>query len=385
MPDYDRSAARAALPLLRDRVYLNTGTEGILNDHVLAAYQAAIARQEREGHVALEWRNGEIERTRTAVAGLLHTQPETIAFTRNATDGHNLVLHGLRWRPGDELLISDQEHPALSHPAAYLRSRGGPAVRVFEFDADPQQTVQNIRAALTPKSRLIAYSHVSCESGVRLPAREISEIAHAHGALVLLDGAQSLGAVPVNVTDIDCDFFVSNGHKWLCGPKETGILYMRQDRLDDLDLSAVGAGTYASFAWRDEEFDFALKPDARRFEFGTRNQAALTGLRNAISWLEELGFANVYAHIRRTARAAKQILGQSPGVKVLTPMAESDSAGLVTFHVAGKDQGRVSRELWERGIITRPTARPTGVRASAAYFSTEEDFERLAAALRETQ
>ncbi len=382
MPIYDCAALREAIPLLKDRTYLNTGTEGVLAEPVLAEYQAAIARQEREGHAALGWRYAELERAREAVARLLRAQPDTVAFTRNATDGHNIVLQGLRWRPGDELLISDQEHPALTHPAAYLADRGGPAVRVFTIAADAQATLENVRAALSPRTRLIAFSHVSCESGIRLPAAEICQLAHERGARALLDGAQSLGAVPLDLPAIGCDFFVSNGHKWLCGPKETGILYARPDRLESLTLRAVGAGTFADFRRRGEDFDFRLHPSARRFEFGTRNHAALVGLRSAIAWLERLGFANVYAHVRDTARLGREMLASTPGVEALTPRSAADSAGLITFNLPGKDPAAIARTLWREGIITRHTTTPPGVRASAAYFNTERDFARLAAALR---
>ena len=382
MPAYDCSAVREAIPFLQDRVYLNTGTEGLLAEPVLADYQAAIARQEREGHAAIEWRYAELERAREAVAGLLQVPLPTIAFTRNATDGHNIVLHGMNWQPGDELLISNQEHPALSHPAAYLQKRGKLSVRVFEIDADPQITLQNIRAALSPATRLIAFSHVSCESGIRLPAKEVCRLAHEHGAWALVDGAQSLGAIPVDIVELACDFFVCNGHKWLCGPKETGIFYVRSDRLDALTLRAVGAGTFEHFSWNGEDFRHRLKPDARRFEFGTRNHAALVGLHSAITWLEGLDLSNVYAHIRDLARQAHRMLAETPGVEVVTPQSADDSAGIITFNSPGTNPSEVAQALWKQGIITRHTTTPPGVRASAGYFNTEQDFERLTAALR---
>ena len=169
----------------------------------------------------MDWRYTELGRTRQAIADLLGAHSDSIAFTRNATDGHNIVLQGIKWQPGDELLISDQEHPALSHPAAYLLDSGKVAVRVFNVSADPNVTQQNVASALGPKTRLIAFSHVSCESGIRLPATEICHLAQSHGALTLVDGAQSLGAMPEDVKDLNCDFYVSNGHKWLCGPKGT--------------------------------------------------------------------------------------------------------------------------------------------------------------------
>lgn len=382
MPAYDCAAVRKEIPLLSDCVYLNTGTEGLLAEPVLAEYLAAIARQEREGHRALAWRYTELDRTRKAVAGLLHAHPDTIAFTRNATDGHNIVLQGMPWQPGDELLISDQEHPALSHPAAYLQNCGKVAVRVFTVNTDPNVTQQNVASALSPKTRLIAFSRVSCESGIRLPTKEICRLAQRHGAWTLVDGAQSFGAISEDVKALDCDFYVSNGHKWLCGPKGTGILYIRPGRLDALRVSGVGAGTFADFTWQDEEFSYDLQPSARRFEFGTRNQAALVGLHAATTWLERIGFAEVFAHIRDLARQANAMLAQLPGVEVITPRSPNNAAGIITFNLPDKEPAQVSQALWDQGIITRHTTTPPGIRASAAYFNTVADFERLAAALR---
>ena len=378
----DCAAVRQNIPLLRDCTYLNTGTEGLLAEPVLADYLAAIARQEREGHLALDWRYTELDRTRRAIADLLGVHSDTIAFTRNATDGHNIVLQGIRWQPGDELLISDQEHPALSHPAAYLQDGGRAAVRVFRVNADPKITRQNVATALSPRTRLVAFSHVSCESGIRLPAAEICHLAQSQGVLTLVDGAQSLGAIPENVKDLNCDFYVSNGHKWLCGPKGTGILYVRPDRLDALDLSGVGAGTFAEFTWQGSDFRFDLQPGARRFEFGTRNHAALVGLHAAMTWLAQIGFAGIFAHMRDLSRQAHAVLAQTPGVEVITPQTSDNAAGIITFNLPGKDPAAVSRALWDQGIITRHTTTPPGIRASAAYFNTLEDFERLAAALR---
>lgn len=381
MSGYDCNTVREAVPLLRDRVYLNTGTEGLIAEPVLAEYLAAVARQEREGHLALEWRYAETERAREAVGRLLSAHPDTIAFTRNAPDGHNIVLHGLHWQPGDELLISDQEHPALTHPAAYLQHTGGPTVRVFAVDADPQVTLQNVADALGPRTRLVAFSHVSCESGIRLPAKDICRLAREHGAWSLLDGAQSFGAIPVDVENLACDFFVSNGHKCLCGPKGTGILYVRLEKLESLTLRAVGAGTFADFTWDDGPLDYELQPSARRFEFGTRNQAAYAGLIAAISWLEDLELSNIYAHIRDVSRQAHALLSQLPGVDVLTPLSPENSAGIVTFNLAGTEPSKIAKLLLGQGFVTRHTTTPPGVRASAGYFNTVEDFASLASAL----
>ena len=157
---------------------------------------------------------------------------------------------------------------------------------------------------------------------------------------------------------------------------------MRPDRLDELNLSGVGAGTFAEFTWQGEEFRFDLQPSARRFEFGTRNHAALVGLHAALTWLAQIGFAEIFTHIRDLSRQANVMLARLPGVEVITPQAADDAAGIITFNLPGREPAAVSRGLWDQGIITRHTTTPPGIRASAAYFNTLEDFERLAAALR---
>ena len=234
---------------------------------------------------------------------------------------------------------------------------------------------------LSKKTRLVAFSHVSCESGIRLPAKKICQLARDQGVLSLLDGAQSLGAIPVDLQELACDFFVSNGHKWLCGPTGTGILYVKEDRLGALRLNAVGAGTFEEFTWQGENFHYDLQPSARRFEFGTRNQAALVGLRSAIAWLHELGLSSVHAHIGDLVQRAHRMLSDIPGVDIVTPHTANESAGIITFHGPGRNPPEVARALWRQGIITRHTTTPPGVRVSAAYFNIEQDFERLAAAL----
>ncbi len=381
MGSYDVQAIREALPLVREYAYLNTGTEGILAEPVLAAYQAAVARQEREGHVALAWLHEEAQAARAAVARLLHSSPEAIAFTRNASDGHNLVLHGLPWRPGDELLLSAEEHPALTHPVAFLRAQRGVVAKTFRVEADPAATLAGIRRLLTPHTRVIAFSHVSCESGIQLPAREICALAREHGCLSLVDGAQSLGAVAVDVTSLGCDFFVSNGHKWLCGPKGTGILYVAPARLNELAVVMQGAGTYQQFRWEGDRFSFALQPTASRFEFGTRNLAAVVGLGAALDWLAQLGEEEVCTHITATAQQCGALLAELPRVNVITPLDPSRLAGIVTFSMNGQEPSALARTLWEQRIITRPTSHPPGVRVSTAYFTSPEDCARLIAAL----
>ncbi len=187
---YDLAAARAALPALRDVTYLNVGTEGIMAEPVLRDHLRAVAWHETHGHYGQAEVLELMEASRARLARLLDVSPDELAFTSNATDGVNLVAAGLAWRPGDEVLISDQEHPAITYPFFSLQRAGRVRVRVFRVSPDPDETFAGFRAALTPATRLAAFSHVSCETGIRLPAPELCALAAERGALTLLDGAQ---------------------------------------------------------------------------------------------------------------------------------------------------------------------------------------------------
>ena len=167
----------------------------------------------------------------------------------------------------------------MNHPWHYLQARGGPKLRVFAIDPDPETTLANIRALLTPRTRIIASSHVSCQTGIRIPAKEVCDLARERSILVFLDGAQAVGQFPVDVKALGCDFYTSNGHKWLHGPKGTGFLYLRRERLDEVRPMQVGAG---SFVRPVELNNIRLMPSAHRYEYGTRSYGTHAALPAAI-------------------------------------------------------------------------------------------------------
>ena len=371
---------RAAYPVLDEVTYLNVGTYGLMPQPALAEYQSLLAEAEQRGGFSSGRAQRQAESTRARLAALVGAEADEIAFTRNATDGINLVLAGLRWRPGDEVITSDQEHEAMVHPLAYLARTQGLVVRRVALSADPDIMLEALDAVLTPRTRLVALSLVSCETGTRLPGRQVSQWAAAHGLLCLLDGAQASGAIDVDVQHLACDFYASNGHKWLSGPKGTGFFYARRDRLAELAPAHVGAGSLLRVDLAGGVAEACTS--GQRFEFGTRSWPLLAGLGASLDWFEHLGWQRVYAHVEALSDCLKQEIEARPFLRLLTPRAFGQSAGLVSFGLAGCPAGEVVSALRQRwSLYARFVPHYDAVRISTAHFNNPADLQRLLAAL----
>ena len=377
---FDVARVRDAYPILREMAYFNTGTYGIMAEPVLAGYLQNIARFERRGMAESGSLHRQIEAARERLAARINAQPEEIALTGNATDGVTYVAEGLSWSPGDEVIISDQEHPAMSYPWQYAAQRHGIVLRRFAVDWDPRKSLEAIRALITPRTRLIGTSHVTSPYGVRLPVKEICALAHAHGALALVDGAQSFAVLPIDVREMGCDFFTGNGHKWLGGPKGTGFLYARRELMERLQPAYVGAGSEQSFSF---ETGLVLKPNGRRFEFGTRGFAVPASIGLALEWFDQLGWEAISARIQHLATYLKERLAALPGVELCTPPEWERSSGLVSFRVAGRNEQELQRQLEADHLYPR-TLGPGSekIRVSCALFNDESELDRLVECVR---
>ncbi len=372
---------RPAFPALQEVTYLNTGTYGLMPEPALKAFQEMQADFERYGVAARMNLGGKSEDTRKRIAALINATADEIAFTRNATDGINLVLAGLDWQPGDEIISTDEEHPAMSHPLLYLQRTRGVRVHWLDISPDPAVMLARLDAVVSPRTRLVGMSHVPCETGTRLPARDICAWAAARNILTLFDGAQAFGAFRVDMRDLGCDFYTTNGHKWGCGPKGTGVFYARKDRFTALSPAHVGAGSL-------EKADMAngvAEPWATggRFEFGTRSWAVYAGLGATLDWFDALGWDNVERHIRALSDYLKEHVLERPYLELCTPESFDQASGLTSISVRGRDAGDVSTFLRERHIHVRVVGHVNGIRISTAHFNTEADVDRLLAALDE--
>jgi L-cysteine/cystine lyase len=363
---------RSQLPALRNTVFMNTGGAGPLP---LAAMEE-IRRQQvfeletgRMGKEALGRRRLLMEGLRGQIAGLLHAQPEEIAVTRSTTDGINLVVWGMSWNAGDEVITSDAEHPALLLPLFLLRDREAVRIKTAPSAPDP---VEAVASRITARTRLIALSHVSFSSGAVLPVKELIRLAHQHGVPVLLDGAQSAGAIPLDVRDLDVDYYSIPGQKWLCGPQGTGALFIRKDRREEIRPLFVGYGSVGEFRYSGE---YRFHDDMRRFEGALPYMPALAGLQASLGWIrEEVGLEWAYRRIQELNELLRKELARISGISLATPLA---AAGLTSFRAEGLQPAAVVESLEKQGISIRVINELNSVRASVSFFNTEEEVERL--------
>lgn len=387
MAGYDLELVRSNLKVLDDWVYLNTGTVGVMAEPVLSQLTVYIAEYERGGHAAQASAVDHTERARTALATLVKAEPNDIALNRNATDGINWVAACFQLQPGDEIVTSTEEHPAMVLPWLAACQRAGARLRFVAPSADPQQFTESLRASISSHTRLVAMSQVSCETGMRVPVHLIRGIVGPDVA-VLVDGAQSIGQFPVDVPSLGANFFIGNGHKWLCGPKGTGFAWF-----NPASLPLVPPAYFASDAvdpgWSRDHYQsdpaprLELSGSAHRFEFGTRAWHLHGGLADAIAYQTALGWENIEAHMSAMSGVMKASLAEIGGVTVHSPELWDESSGLVTFALDGHDGVSLSRRLWdEHGIVQRRVERPSAVRVSAAYFASDDDVGRLIDAVR---
>ncbi len=351
---------RAQFPVLEHTAYLNAGTSGPVPARGRDAAIASLRRQTEEGrggHAFFELMFEAEERLRSGVAGLLGCRPEELTVTGATTDGINAALLALDLRAGDEVLTSDEEHPGLLAPLAVARDTRGVRVRVAPFEELPGE--------VSGQTRLVACSHVSWATGRVMDTAALADTP----ATVLLDGAQGLGAVPVDVTALGCDFYAASGQKWLCGPNGLGYLYVRPEA--QAGLTAPWPG-YHVLEDPEHPLQSPLHEDARRLGTGL---GAAHQLAFAVAAFEVLHEAGSEALQRRAvelaARLAERLAGQGHAV---APRGDST---LVSFAVEDAP-ALVERAAAER-VVVRSLPGDALVRASVGGWSNEDDLERLLA------
>ena len=373
----DVEAVRARIPALAGLSYLNM-SYGPKPTPVVDEVVRLARLTEKDGTLnpdvqAELWKR--YDDAKGGVARLLSADPSEIALTRHVTEGINIVATGMDWRPGDEVIISDEEHPGGSLPWMNLARRRGVVVRKVHLSYDLDSLLQDLDSLIGPRTRIVSISHVSTRSGFLLPAAEVSEFVHSRGVPIVLDGAHAVGLVPVDVKEIGCDYYSGCGHKWLMAPQGTGFLYVNKDRLDELQITWLGAATATLFDL--ENLDFEAKTDADKFEYGTRDLTVYGGLAVAVDMAQEVGIDEIAARSGDLAARMKRGLADLPGVELMTPVDALRSTGIVALSLGPMADRDPAKWLWdEHRIIV--TASGDWMRISTPYFALEEEVDRTA-------
>jgi L-cysteine/cystine lyase len=359
------------LPSTAGVAYLNTGTNGPLPRRAAEAMKAELDRSllsPRIGPAAYEHLFDLRTRTRAALARTVSAPPEQLALTSSTTHGIGIVVAGIDWRPGDRVVTTTEEHPGLRSPLDVISRRYG--VEVVEAPA------AELAEHVTEGTRMVAVSHALWTTGRVLDVRGLAEAAHAVGALLLLDGAQSIGAIPVDVPATGADAYAFSGQKWLLGPQGTGGLWVSPD------LAATIWTSQSSF-WNLQGGQIGRFHDgAARLDGGTLDTPQLAGILGAIEWVESLpgGRAGWAEQTARNAAAARTRLRQVEGLS-LAEHDREDAPLLALTMAAEPDSVALAERLGRQGILTRFIPGTPWLRLSVAAWTTEDELERLATAL----
>lgn len=325
-----------------------------------------------------------LEATRAKVAQSLNATADEIVLGENATIGINIVATGIAWQPGDNLILTTHEHPGNRIPWYNLIKRYGVQLRFLHVYEDDERMLDELEKLIDSRTRLLTLSHVSRRTGVRFPAQAITALAQRHGIPVLWDGAQSYGAIPVDVKALGCDFYTFSGHKYIMAPQGTGGCYIRRDRIEWVKPSWIGSHSQKDF---DLVGGLTLLDEAKRFEFGTRNLADQGGFGKALDLWQEIGWGNVFAAIAAYTDRMKAALIAIPGVILETPLPYAKSAGIVTISVPGfTSAGLYASLLDHERILVSPLEHDTSmIRISTHVFNTDEEIDRLVNGIRRIQ
>ena len=376
--------ARAEIPASTESLYFQTGGIGPAPNAVIDHVSERLDFQNRspaEPRISEEMARIEPD-LRAQLGRVFGAEPEEVALTHSTSEGIAIAAWGLNWEPGDEVVISNQEHPANVVPWYVLRDRFGLVIREIDLGTGTD-LFDEVRGQLTDRTRMVSISHVSRNNGRTLRADESAELGallRSRGVVYHLDGAQGPGCVVTDFRALGCDAYSTCGHKWLLGPKGTGALFVRREMLDEVQLSWAGSHSHATM---DYEGAYTLLPSAARYEFGTRALADFAGFARAVDWMEDVGLEKVEERIQSLVDHAVEVVDRTDGLGVSSPLTRPDRSGVFVVQLPeGCDATQLYNDLREdEGILGSPVREERDFRLSIHFFNTRDEIDAAIAAI----
>lgn len=357
------------------RVFLNNGSLGVTPRPVLQAVvdfmtQSASLRSDEYPR----WGYETLDEHRREMAEFLGCSKDELAFMHNATEAMSTIAGGLDLKPGDEVLITDQEHPSGRGPWYQKAARYGITVREVKIPLPPKSSgelADVVVSAIGSRTRVLSFSGILTTTGTVMPVRAICDAARSKGVLTVVDGAHMNGQIPVKLSELGCDYYAGSPHKWLFAPAGCGLLYIREEAMDRLWANTVTGN------WDDKK----LKA-ARFMMVGTNNRAIFEGMRAGVRFLREIGPERVYGRIHDLAKLARQKFSALPQLAMITPEDDRLCGSLVSWRFP-KDANLVP--LWEyckeHKIWPYQSAQ---LRLSTHIHTRVADLDAFAEAIRQT-
>jgi len=389
----DIQAIRTDTPLTASTIYLDTAAASLPPDAVLETVRAYLLDTGHIGIYLPTFRKetyARVEAVRTKLAGFLNAAADEIAFTKNATESISLVARGIAWREGDEVLVADTEMLSNLLPWRRLEQTHGIVVKLVAANAEGLLSPEAFAAAITPRTRLLTFSHLPNSTGAVQPAAQICAVARQHGVLSLVNAAQSVGMLRSDVAELGCDFLAGCGRKALRATEGTGFLFVRRSLIEQIEPALVG--------WWNGAYDRAtgtlsLVAGSRRFEAGCPVVPAILGLGAAIDYAESVGVDAIEARVRDLTAYAVARFASIPGFELYGPVDVRHRIGIVPFNVRGVDPARIVTALEPQHCIIEAgnfmadaiLARygvSTMARVSLHYFNTHDEIDKVADMIR---
>ena len=366
---------RDQFPITKQKAYFNNGALGPSPLSVSMAVRNGLDEIDRVGELP------ESNHTRTKLAVFVGASPDEISFTHNTTEGINIVVWGLDLKRGDEVIMTRHEHAGNAIPWIRRAQIDGIVLKTFEPALTAEENLFRIRSLITSRTCVIAVPHVTCTLGTILPVREISALGKAHGLFVMIDGAHGTGMMPLDLKKLDCDFYAACCHKWLCGPKGTGYLYVRKNLLDTLTARFVGAYSNPSYdLYSNPPSMGAINPTAHRYDYGTQNEALLNGVSTAIDFMNGIGMEKVFARGKELSQFfVEEIKRRSDRIQHLSTDEENSRSCITSFRIKDVPFDRFGMHARTQNIRIRQVAE-SGLkllRVSTHVYNNFEDLNRL--------
>jgi len=371
---WDRIRDQFYIP--RGEAFFNTGTIGSVPRPVLErviedmrTLEATVTRWDYSENTP-NWISGYSPELplRDKLGKLVNVEGKDIALTQNATFGSNFVANGLSLKSGDEVILTDREHPGAICAWQERAKKDRIVLKQVPIPTpanDPDQLVELFAGTITSRTRVLAFPHIISSTAVVLPARRLTELAHQHGCLALVDGAQALGQIPVGLQDIGCDAYFASPHKWLLAPPGNGMFYIRRDQREKFWT------TLCSFAW-DDQTDGMY----RFMQYGTGNRSLLTGLDAALDFHFRIGPGRIYKRMRFLADRLRNGLQQIPRARIGSPVHPELAGATVCHRVEGLPAAKLESELWaKKWIRVRSRGDQVGVRQSCQVYNSEAESD----------
>ncbi len=372
---------REQFPLTHDRVYLNNGTMGPSPKVVLESVKQALENIDVSG----EYGGWEIAREK--LSKFVNVSEDELSLTHNVTEGINVIAGGLPLKRGDEVIMTTHEHVGNALPWLNRMRLDGIVIKTLKPAQTADENLNRINDLISERTRVLAIPHVTCTIGQVFPVKEIAKLGHEKGLWVFFDGAHGPGMTALDLKDIDCDFYATCCHKWMCGPKGTGFLYVKKEMLDVVQAKWVGG--YSDTGWdvtvSPPEFK-GYVPTAHRYDFATQNAAIYIGLSATVDFLYHLGMENI---VRRgnalASHLQSELLKLGDNIEMLTPVEDKSRGFVIGFRLKNMPFDKFGEQASKKGFRIRlvPESHLNSIRISTHIYNSMEEVDRFVDAVRE--